>query len=354
MGSAEQFDGAWRVLREGIAAQAFPGAVAALVHRQETCVLRAEGRFTLQETSPEVTPETIYDLASLTKVIATTSMAMLLYDRGKLELDTPITQLVPEFLTGNDAERRRKVTIQNLLEHSSGLPAYVRLYEAAAGKQEVVRAACAVPLKEGVGEHTEYSDIGFIVLGVALERIAGEPLDTFASREIFAPLGMSTARFRPPAEWRDKIPPTQMDEHYRKRLIQGEVHDENASAMEGVAGHAGLFGGAGDLVRFATALLEGAKPFQRETINRFTKRASFPTGTSRALGWDTPSQPSQSGSYFGSRSFGHLGFTGSSLWVDPDRELAVVLLTNRTWPHAKSQCIKQFRPRFHDAVVECL
>src|SRR5215472_15618002 len=293
MKSNDELEPGWQVLREGIGACGFPGAAVAVVHRPGTCVLHAEGRFSYDEASPEVTPETIYDLASLTKVISTTSMVMLLHDRAQLRLETPVSRLVPEFLSGNNDQRRRRVTLRHLLEHSSGLPAYVRLFEQAKTKGEVVEAACAIPLEYDPGERTEYSDIGFIILGVALERIAGEPLDTFASREIFAPLGMSTARFRPPAEWRDKIPPTQMDEHYRKRLIQGEVHDENASAMEGVAGHAGLFGGAGDLVRFATALLEGAKPFQRETINRFTKRASFPTGTSRALGWDTPSQPSQ-------------------------------------------------------------
>ena len=186
-----------------------------------------------------------------------------------------------------------------------------------------------------------------------MERIAGEPLDSFVA-PIFAKAGMHTACFRPGPEWHDRIPPTQIDEHYRKRIIQGEVHDENASAMGGVAGHAGLFASATDLATFATALLQGCAPFRHETIALFTTRASHPAGTSRALGWDTPSQPSQSGKYFGPRSFGHLGFTGTSLWIDPDRQLAIVLLTNRTWPDAKSQLIKQVRPRFHDAVVECL
>ena len=355
--TAERFlKPAWGVLRDGIAACAFPGAAAAVVlHGNRISAIRGEGRFTYDQDSPDVMQDSIYDLASLTKVIATTSMAMLLYDRGKLDLEAPIAKFIPEFLAeGADERRRRRVTIRHLLEHSSGLPAYVKLYERASGKDGIIRATCSVPLQAEPGARAEYSDIGFIILGALLERISGESLDSFFAREIAGPLAMSTARFCPPAEWHDDIPPTQIDEHYRKRLIQGEVHDENASAIGGVAGHAGLFASVRDVAIFAAALLTGSGPFKRETAELFTTRASQPAGTSRALGWDTPSQPSQSGKYFGPRSYGHLGFTGTSLWIDPDRELAIVLLTNRTWPDAKSQVIKQVRPRFHNAVVECL
>lgn len=345
---------AWQVLRDGIAAHAFPGAAAAVLRLPDVAIFHAEGNLTYESDSPRITDETPYDLASLTKVIATTSMAMLLYDRDKLDLEEPIAKPMPEFLATGADERRRQVTIRHLLEHSSGLPAYVRLYERASGKDEIIRAACAVPLEAEPGSRAEYSDIGFIILRTALDRIAGEAVDSFFAREIAEPLDMSTARFCPPAEWRQRIPPTQIDDHYRNRLVQGEVNDENASAMDGVAGHAGLFASAHDVAKFAMALLHGREPFRRETIDLFTKRGSQPAGTSRALGWDTPSQPSQSGKYFGPRSFGHLGFTGTSLWIDPDRQLAIVLLTNRTWPDAKSQLIKQVRPQFHDAVVECL
>jgi CubicO group peptidase (beta-lactamase class C family) len=161
--------------------------------------------------------------------------------------------------------------------------------------------------------------------------------------------------FRPPAAWHDSIPPTVDDRTFRHRVIQGEVYDENASVMGGVASHAGLFATASDMASFAHAMLQGGRPILRpETLAVFTRRESSPPGTTRALGWDTPSSPSQSGKHFSAHSFGHLGYTGTSLWIDPDRQLSVTLLTNRTWPDCCNYAIKQLRPRFHDAVVEAL
>lgn len=201
----------------------------------------------------------------------------------------------------------------------------------------------------------EYSDIGFILLGSALERIADESLDQFSQREIFGPLGMMQTSFNPPASLRNAIPPTVDDQAFRQRVIQGEVNDENACVLGGVGGHAGLFADAPDLATFARTMLRGGGAVVRsETLARFTRREAHPPQTSRALGWDTPSSPSQSGKYFSSRSYGHLGYTGTSLWIDPVRELAVVLLTNRTWPDASNQSIKSVRPRFYDAVVEAI
>lgn len=345
MTSDGNFERAWEVLREGVAAHAFPGAAAAIIVGNDQFG-GAVGRLTYEEESAYVSHDTIYDLASLTKVAATTSMAMALYERGALALETPACEFVPEF-------PHARVTLRHLLEHSSGLPAYAKLYERTSGKDEMVRAACALSPEAEPGTRAEYSDIGFIVLGAALERIAGMTLDVFCARELFAPAGMRKACFNPAAEIRCWIPPTEIDREYRHRVVQGEVHDENASAMGGVAGHAGLFGSAIDVAAFARALL-GDSLFKGGTTELFTRRASSPAGTSRALGWDTPSPPSQSGKYFGPRSFGHLGFTGTSLWIDPDRDLAIVLLTNRTWPDRQSQLIKQIRPRFHDAVIEAL
>ncbi|MBV9608903.1 MAG: serine hydrolase [Acidobacteria bacterium] len=166
---------------------------------------------------------------------------------------------------------------------------------------------------------------------------------------------MATTRFCPPTDWKPRIPPTADDRKFRHRIIQGEVQDENASVMGGVAGHAGLFSTAGDVSKFARCMLAGGGPvFRRETVKLFTSRQMTPEGTSRALGWDTPSMPSQSGQFFSAHSFGHLGYTGTSLWVDPQRDLAVTLLTNRTWPDCSSQLIKKFRPRFHDAMVKAI
>ncbi len=171
---------------------------------------------------------------------------------------------------------------------------------------------------------------------------------------------MAHTTFRPPAEWKPKIPPTVEDREFHRRIVQGEVHDENASVLGGVAGHAGVFAPAADVARFAHAMLSGGAPIggapivRPETVALFTRREASPAGTSRALGWETPSAPSQSGQHFSTRSFGHLGYTGTSLWIDPERRLSVTLLTNRTWPDRSSQKIKQVRPRFHDAVVEAL
>jgi serine-type D-Ala-D-Ala carboxypeptidase len=292
-------------------------------------------------------------LASLTKVVATTTMAMVLYERGLLDLEMPAVGILPEF-RGEDP-RRREITLRQLLAHSSGLPAYERLFLRTDSRDELLHQAFLVPLKHDPGTHAEYSDIGFILLGVSLERIAGESLDRFCRREIFGPLGMSRTSYNPPASSKSKIPPTADDKIFRKRIIQGEVQDENASVIGGVAPHAGLFATASDIARFAEAMLNGGGPIlRRETLSLFTRREVSPPGTSRALGWDTPSSPSQSGKYFSPSSFGHLGYTGSSLWIDPERQISITLLTNRTWPDCANQAIKEVRPAFHDTVMEAL
>ena len=267
-------------------------------------------------------------------------MAMMLYERGLLDLDAPIFETVPEFLSGSSQSdaRRKQVSFRMLLAHSSGLPAYEKLFLKAQSRDDLLRAAFSTPLSTDLlsadflsadpGSRAEYSDIGFILLGTALERIAKESLDTFCRREIFMPLSMSATTFNPPEAVRKQIPPTADDRNFRHRIVQGEVQDENAFVLGGVAGHAGLFSNADDLARFAHALLQGGQPILRpETVALFTRRQSAPNGTSRALGWDTPSAPSQSGKHFGSNSFGHLGYTGTSLWIDPERELAIILLT---------------------------
>jgi len=340
------------LLRKAIAERAFPAASVAVTCAGKLVCLKAFGHFTYEADTPETTTDSIFDLASLTKVVATTAMAMLLYERGLLDLEMPVVSLLPEFKT--DDPRRQQVAIRMLLDHSSGLPAYEKLFLRAKDRDALISAALTVPLDRAPGAKAEYSDIGFMVLGFALERLAEDALDHFCRQEVFGPLGMSHTTFDPPSHWWALIPPTADDRTFRERIVQGEVQDENASVMEGVAGHAGLFATAEDLAIFAQAMLEGGRPILRpETLALFTRRQSSPGG-SHALGWDTPSSPSQSGKYFSSRSFGHLGYTGTSLWIDPDRQLCVALLTNRTWPDCANQAIRQVRPAFHDAIIEAL
>ncbi len=430
------FAPAFSILQQAISHQAFPAASVAVTYRGQLIALKAQGHFTCEAPSVEpkagapsfppsmreelalslpkgggfdvhspspnegapsfaffakggsgaVDSTTLFDLASLTKVVATTPMAMLLYERGLLDLEAPVAAIVPEFI--HDAARdprRHEVTLRVLLAHSSGLPAYEKLFLKARTRDQLLHSAFATPLAANPATRAVYSDIGFIILGVALERLADESLDRFCQREIFAPLSMANTTFNPPAELRAKIPPT-VDERpadecgagalarempaasrppsgshhlarstFRDRIIQGEVQDENASILGGVAPQAGLFSTAEDLAKFAYAMLSAGHPILRpETVTLFTRREAAPAGTTRALGWDTPSTQSQSGKYFSPSSYGHLGYTGTSLWIDPTRELSITLLTNRTWPDCSNQAIKQVRPDFHNAIIEAL
>lgn len=332
---------------------AFPGASVAVTQTGKFVGSEAFGHFTFAENPPPVTPATIFDLASLTKVIATTTASMILFDRKVLDLDRPICEVLPEF-AGHDP-RRLAITFRMLLAHSSGLPSHKRYFEKCSSRESLLQAVFQTPLKADPATQVEYSDIGFILLGVAMERLTNEALDSFCAREIFQPLGMDRTCFNPPVAWRDQIPPTLEDRYFRHRIIQGEVNDENAYVLSGIAGHAGLFASAEDVAKFALCMLRDGLPIIRaETVKLFTARQALPAGTSRALGWDTPSRPSQSGKYFSEASFGHLGYTGTSLWIDPEREVSITLLTNRTWPDAKSQAIKQVRPAVHDVMMEAL
>ncbi len=353
-----QFSRAFAVIFEAIEQRAFPAAALAVTHRGSMIALRGFGRFTYEADAPLVQADTIFDLASVTKVLATTTVAMLLYEHGQLPLDIPVGHFLPDFVAQaprHQQASREAVTLRMLLAHSSGLPAYEKLFEFAGSREKLVRAALTTRLVAEPGTGAEYSDVGFILLGEVVARQAGLALDLFAGQQIFTPLGMTHTRFNPPAEWKARIPPTEDDRTFRKRIIQGEVNDENASVMGGVAGHAGVFAPAIDVARFAECMLRrGAPILKPETVQLFTQRVDSPPGSSRALGWDTPSLESSAGAHFSAASFGHLGFTGSSLWIDPARQLSVTLLTNRTWPNRASKAIRRVRPLVHDAIVEAL
>jgi CubicO group peptidase (beta-lactamase class C family) len=351
-----RFAAAYRVLNEAIAAHAFPGCALGVFAGEKIVFQDALGRFTYDESSPAVTPNTIFDVASITKIAATTAAAMLLYQRGELDIETPLGASLPDFIAGRAADDpARRVTLRHLLAHNSGLPGYVEFFRTAEDAKALLHACLTLPLEAEPGTRAEYSDPGFILLGKALEALTGEPLATWVQREIFQPLAMTASVFCPQRDARLSIPPTENDTTFRHRPIQGEVQDENASLLGGVAGHAGLFSNVPDLLRLSRDVLQAAansgeaRVFNAETIGFFAQRQA-PRGSSRALGWDTPSENSSSGKHFSPHSIGHLGYSGCSLWIDLEADLAVVLLTNRTWPDRKSQQIRAVRPAFHDAV----
>ncbi len=351
-----RFAAVYQVLEEAVKAHAFPGCAFGVIAAGQVVLGDAVGRFTYEEDAPPVEPHTSFDVASITKVASTTASAMLLYQRGMLDLDTPLGELLPGFVVGRENGRfARQVTIRHLLAHNSGLPGYVEFFRTAATPADLYRACLELPVETAPGERCEYSDPGFILLGKALEVLTREELAVFARKEVFEPLGMAATRFSPAPEERPLIPPTEIDNQLRHRRIQGEVQDENAYILNGAAGHAGLFSNVADLLRFSEEILASFnnhdRPtlFNRETVESFAIPQG-PEGSSRALGWDTPSKESSAGQYFSPHSIGHLGFSGCSLWIDLDASVAAVLLTNRTWPDRQSQLIREVRPSFHDAV----
>jgi CubicO group peptidase (beta-lactamase class C family) len=366
--SSTRFAAAHRVLEDAIAGRAFPGCAFGILAEGRVVHKAALGRFTYEPTASEVLPETVFDIASVTKVAATTAAAMLLHQRSQLDLEMPIGELLPGFIVGRaPGSLARHVTVRHLLAHNSGLPGYVEFFRTYTTPASLFRACLELPLQAAPGTRDEYSDPGFILLGKALEVVTGEPLPQFVNREIFDPLGMGSTCFQPRLSARSSVPPTEEDTRLRFRIIQGEVEDENASILHGAAGHAGLFSNVPDLLRFSAEMLAaaghapagfGASPqqgtlFDRSTLERFSQRQE-PQGSSRALGWDTPGENSSAGRHFSPHSIGHLGYSGCSLWIDLDAGIAVALLTNRTWPDRANQAIREVRPAFHDAVREAL
>jgi serine-type D-Ala-D-Ala carboxypeptidase len=323
-----------RVIERGIRAGGYPGAAVVVGRKGAAVWEKGFGRLGWSSDANEVVPErTIYDLASLTKVVGTTTAIMILFDEGKIHLDDRVIQYIPEFGGG----AKDNVTIRMLLEHRSGLPAGRDLWRIASTPEEARAAAISTPLFAAPGQYYEYSDLGADMLGFIVEAVSGEKLDRFLDTRVFGPLGMSDTRFRPDASLRGRIAPTEINPP-RGYPLRGEVHDENAYALGGVAGHAGLFSTASDLAVFAQMLLNGGsyngtRIVADSTVKLFTRRAA---GT-RALGWDTCGGKGSCGTYLSSSAYGHTGFTGTSLWIDPEREMFVVLLTNRVH-EARARC----------------
>jgi len=350
---------AYDVMNRAIADGAFPGGVLAVGYKGELA-MQAFGKHTYDAKAPVVAADTIYDLASLTKAVVTTTAVAMLVEEGRLQLDTPIARYLPEWAAGpgSEASGRARVTVQHLLTHSAGLPAHKPYYNEARGKNEILARIFAEPLEAEPGARALYSDLGFILLGEIVERMTGETLAQFARQRLFDPLGMTGAQFTPGRSLRPRTAPTENDATFRHRLLHGEAHDENCYALGGVCGHAGLFATVGDLAPFAQMLLNGGiyahqRFLRRGTVQKFTARTDV-AGTPRALGWVVPTESSSSGHYFSAASFGHTGYTGTSLWLDREKELFVILLTNRVHPTCDNTKIDAVRPALHDAVVSSL
>jgi CubicO group peptidase (beta-lactamase class C family) len=345
-------------LREGLSARVFPGACAEVGSADGAEWCEAVGALGYDPDERSVSPDTVYDLASLTKPIATATVAMRLVEAGRVALDTPVTTLVPRW-RGVD---RSGVTIRDLLEHTAGLPAWAPLWGARSGREAIISAACGTALEYAPRSRSLYSDLGFIVLGAALEEAGQAPLD-----EQFRQIGSAWAAdddqppmlaFNPPPSSRALTAPTRVSDA-RERLLIGEVDDDNAWAMGGVAGHAGLFGTAAGVGAFARALMRAARGdvdaghrlAGARIISAFLSPSTVP-GSSRALGWDLMRTTSSCGSRMSPAAFGHTGFTGTSLWIDPGLDCYAVLLTNRVHPLAESnEPMQATRRAFHDALL---
>jgi CubicO group peptidase (beta-lactamase class C family) len=343
-----------RIVDEYRQRRAFPGAVVAFGDRHGLLHLRAFGNLTYDEAAPAVAVDTIYDLASLTKVVASTTMAMMLYDEGKLELDCPLREFLPAFR----GPTKDRITVRDLLTHSSGIAVGGPLFREIQGPQAYLERIQQMDLVYEPGSESRYSDFGMILLGAVLERAAGQSYEQFVRSRILLPLGMRETGFLPAADLLSRIAPTEQDP-WRGRLVRGEVHDENAHAMGGIAPHAGLFGTAADLARFAQMLLNGGTIAQRQlvapaTVALFTRNAGIPH-SSRALGWDNQgAENSSAGNLFSARSYGHTGFTGTSLWLDPERGVFLILLTNRVHPTRENNLIREARRAVADALIRSL
>lgn len=335
------------IMAVGIAERAAPGGSIAIGRYGQHVLTRGFGRTDWAVDAPAVDERTIYDLASLTKVVVTTTAAMILEEEGRLHIDRTVASYLPEF---NDSAKAA-ITVRMLLTHRGGLEAYAQLFTEKRGRAEYLAAINSRPLRYAPGERSIYSDWDMILLQLVIERITGQTLDVFARERITGPLGMSDSFYTPDSALFARIAPTELQTS-TGRLIHGVVHDENARAIGGVSGHAGFFSSARDLSIFAQMMLNGGhygsvRILRPTTVARWTSRQD--ADTSRALGWDTPSGRSSAGRYFSPRSFGHTGFTGTSIWIDPVKDMYVVLLTNRVNPTRANTRVFQLRRDVADA-----
>jgi CubicO group peptidase (beta-lactamase class C family) len=344
-GAAQSFADVDAAVLEGIQRGLYPGAVVVIGRRDSLLYARGYGHFTWDPSSAVPTPDsTIWDIASITKVIGTTSAAMRLVDSGRLDLDAAVRRYLPRFSGG----LKNQVTVRMLLDHTSGLKSYVPIYRRARrSRTRAISMLYAQPLLRPPGDSAEYSDLNAMLLGLIVEKVSKMPLDRFVTREVFTPLGLRQTMYRPPARLRARIVPNGI---WRGQPVRGEVNDQNAVVFGGVAGHAGVFSTGMDLARYAQVWLRGGigpeGPWvSRATMTRFLTKG--PKSGSRLLGWDSPEfkpeEPSVFGTLISDASYGHTGFTGTELWIDPTRDLFLVFLTNRVYDPKIQDSLKELK-----------
>ncbi|MGQ0648074.1 MAG: serine hydrolase domain-containing protein [Gemmatimonadaceae bacterium] len=339
-----------QVMTRALRDSAFPGAIALIGTHSGIVSKVAVGALDWAAGAPAPDERTLWDLASLTKVIALTSAVMQLSQVGKINLDAPVQRYLPEW-TGPWKDR---VHVRELLTHSAGLPAWRPLYKETETREAALRLVISTPLERAPGERMVYSDLGAILLGQIVERVSGQPLDRFLAQQLFEPLGMRSTLYRPAATLRARIAPTEVDP-WRQRHLRGEVHDENAFRLDGVSAHAGLFSTAVDLSRFARMMLnggslDGVRVLESTTIRTFTTVQNREL-SARALGWETASGQNSGGRRMSPSAFGHTGFTGTSIWMDPERDVFVILLSNRVNPTRENRKIGDVRISLADAAM---
>lgn len=356
------------LVNSGISNRYFPGAQLIIGTSEKILLEKNFGKYTYDADAPSVTDGSMFDIASVTKVVATTSAIMLLYENKRIDIYDKVSKYIPEFANNG----KENITILNLLLHNSGLKAWIPFYKTCTTAQQALDIIYNVNLEYTPETKFVYSDLNAVLLGIIVERVTFMGLDEYCQKNIFYPLGMENTMFKPNAEKRAMVLPTEKDTYWRNRLLQGEVHDETAAILGGVSGNAGLFSSAEDLFEFMKVMLargeyynpysaglRGEKFANGDVIDFFTKKwtgVNYPN--SRALGWDTKPEPTSfrcpCGEKVSENAFGHTGYTGTSIWADADKKLIVIFLTNRVYPTRESNGIREIRPEIHNLAVQLL
>ncbi len=353
------FSAAAKILQAGVEDKAYPGCAVVVGTSRGVLWRKAFGK--ISPDGAATTTQTLYDLASLTKVVGTTTVFVTLVRDEKLALDDPVAKYLPTFVTAIDDEqeqtRRKKITLESLLTHSAGLSPWQPFHKSASNYDEVLVAIQKTPLATAPGTREQYSDLGFMLLGEIAARAGGKKLPELERERVFTPLGLKNLLRNPPAELLPQIAPTERRPE-RTDFWHGVVHDENARTGEGVTGHAGLFASADDLAVWAAEWLKGSRGesriLPRELVEKFTRRRELVEGSSRALGWDTPTKGGSAGTQLSPKAFGHTGFTGTSVWLDPTRDVYVLLLSNAVCPQRGNTRVFRIRRELCDAVIAAM